>query len=118
MISAATGIAATGIAASGIATSVSTGITTVRWLVGILDIAAITAGHALENLTILVQTGNLDGCILQLVLYVGAGGENDTTGGDQTSLHILQVLHGLTAHAESHGSQSGQGHRVTLGGLL
>ena len=94
--------------ATGIATSVSAGITTVRWLVGILDIAAITAGHTLQHFAILVQAGNLDAGILQLVLNVHVRGKDNATNTDQSSLYILQVLNGLTAHSESHGTQAWQ----------
>ena len=94
--------------ASGIATSVSAGIAAVRWLVGILDIAAVTAGHTLQHFTILVQTGNLDAGILQLVLYVHVRGKDNATNTDQSSLYVLQVLNCLTANSESHGTQTWQ----------
>ena len=99
----------TAIATAAITTSVSTGITAaVRWLVRILDIAAITAGHTLQHFAILVQAGNLDAGILQLVLYVHVRGKDDATNTDQSGLYVLQVLNCLTAHSESHGTQAWQ----------
>ena len=44
----------------------------------VLDLAAVAAGHALQHVTILVQAGDLDAGVLQLVLHVHVRRVDDT----------------------------------------
>ena len=62
-----------------------------------------------------VVAGDDDGRVLQLVLQVHVGGEDDAAAGNQRALHLVHVLHGLRAQSESHASQSGQCHAVAFG---
>ena len=85
-------------------------------LLRVLDLAAVAAGHALQHVAVLVQAGDLDAGVLQLVLHVHVGGEDDAASANQVGLHVLQVSHCLRADAEAHRSQTGQGYAVTLSG--
>ena len=45
----------------------------------VLHLAAVAGGYALQHFTVLVETGNLDRGVLQLVLQVNVGREDDTS---------------------------------------
>ena len=102
--------------ATGITTLVSTGISTaIAWLVGILNRTWVGAGHTFHFDAVAVVAGD-DHCrVLQFLLQVGGRREYDTARLDETSLHVVDVLHGLRRQAEAHGSQTGQRHAVALG---
>ena len=54
-----------------------------RWGVrvfGILDVARVGRGYSLNDLTIAIVTGNVDGGVKQLVLNLGAWRENCLRG--------------------------------------
>ena len=83
LVASTTAIATTGITTSIAAAAALAAVTTVLAVLVVLDIAAVAAGYALQHVAILVETGDLDGGILQLVLDVSAGGEHDAAGADE-----------------------------------
>ncbi len=54
-------------------------------VLAVLDIAAVAGGDALQHVAVLVQTGDLDAGVLQLVLHVRVGGEDDAAHATSSS---------------------------------
>ena len=74
-------------------------VTAIRWLgvLWVLDVAAVATGNTFHLLTVAVDTGNLDGGVLQLVLQCHRWGEDDAAGADEASLHVLNLIYRLRA---------------------
>ena len=81
----------------------------------VLHVASIAGVHGFHEVTILVETGDVDTRHLQLVLDVHARREDHTARGDQLGTYFLYVLHTVGAYAEAHRTESRDGYRVTFG---
>ena len=54
-----------------------------RFILRVLHLCVVVAGHALHLVTVAVVAGNLHSGVLQLVLQLAVGGEDDTTTRDE-----------------------------------
>ena len=86
-------------------------------VVGLFVHAAVVGGvDLLDDVAVFVVAGDVDGRVLQLLLDVGAGGEDDAARGDERGADVVHIFHSRGAHAEAHGAQPGDGDGVALGG--
>ena len=61
----------------------------------ILHLCIVAGGYSLHLVAVAVVAGDDDAGVLQLVLQVGVGSEDDASAGNQTGLHLVYVLHRL-----------------------
>ena len=81
-----------------VAASVASGVaasSVLRAILAVLNLAAVARGHTLQHVAVLVETGNLNRGILQLVLHVRVGSEDDAAHANQVGLYVLQILYRL-----------------------
>ena len=50
---------------------------------GVLHVALVVGGYLLDDVTIAVVAGDVDGGVRQFVLDVGRGGEDDSSASDE-----------------------------------
>ena len=66
-----------------------------------IDGARVARSHTLHLLTVAVDTGDLDRGVLQLVLQIHVGSEDDAAGLDESGLHVLHFLNGFGTESET-----------------
>lgn len=82
----------------------------------IIHIARVGRSHLFDDFSVLVVTSDVDGGILQFLLDGGTGSENDLAGGDESRTYIFHFGDSRGLQAEAHGTHSGQGNGMSLGG--
>ena len=74
----------------------------------------MSPGDTLDDVAVAVVAGDRNRRSFQLGLDVNARSENHLATGDERACHIVHAHYGVGVHAETHGTQSGYGHAVTL----